>query len=103
MYVKSRLIWVTTANLGYGMVHQIYNEPHLHVVRFLGELAELVMKKQTTLADKGLSEDERNNQLQELTVGNPPARLEDLGLVICWRGRRTCNIGLNEQFGLVNL
>lgn len=49
-----------------------------HRARFLQQLRDLVSRKQAILGNPSLTEEEKNNRLQQLTIGNPPAKLEDL-------------------------
>ncbi|XP_038637323.1 E3 ubiquitin-protein ligase HECTD1 isoform X2 [Scyliorhinus canicula] len=56
-----------------------------HRARFLKEIKELAVKRRQILSNRALSEDEKNTQLQELTLKNrsgsgPPLGIEDLGL-----------------------
>ncbi|XP_072896164.1 E3 ubiquitin-protein ligase HECTD1 isoform X1 [Hemitrygon akajei] len=56
-----------------------------HRARFLKEIKELSVKRRQILSNRALSEDEKNTQLQELTLKNrsgsgPPLGIEDLGL-----------------------
>ena len=46
--------------------------------RFLQQLAELSTRKMALLADEELSAEERNNRLQELTLDDSGAKVEDL-------------------------
>ena len=49
-----------------------------HRARFLKQLQQLANAKHVILTDRSLSEDDRSRQLQNLTLQNPPVRLEDL-------------------------
>ncbi|XP_060685019.1 E3 ubiquitin-protein ligase HECTD1 isoform X5 [Hemiscyllium ocellatum] len=54
-----------------------------HRARFLKEIKELSVKRRQIVSNRALSEDEKNTQLQELTLKNrsgPPLGIEDLGL-----------------------
>ncbi|KAM4543152.1 E3 ubiquitin-protein ligase HECTD1 isoform 3-T3 [Odontesthes bonariensis] len=56
-----------------------------HRARFLKEVKELAVKRRQILANKSLSEDEKNTRLQDLMLRNPlgsgpPLSIEDLGL-----------------------
>ncbi|XP_041069866.1 E3 ubiquitin-protein ligase HECTD1 isoform X1 [Carcharodon carcharias] len=56
-----------------------------HRARFLKEIKELSVKRRQILSNRAFSEDEKNTQLQELTLKNrsgsgPPLGIEDLGL-----------------------
>ncbi|XP_033103063.1 E3 ubiquitin-protein ligase HECTD1-like isoform X1 [Anneissia japonica] len=56
-----------------------------HRARFLLQLRELVNKKRSILKDRTLSDEERNNAIQNLALESedksiPPIKLEDLGL-----------------------
>ncbi|XP_068109968.1 E3 ubiquitin-protein ligase HECTD1 isoform X4 [Hyperolius riggenbachi] len=56
-----------------------------HRARFLRDIRELAVKRRHILSNRGLSEDEKNTQLQELMLKNPsgsgpPVSIEDLGL-----------------------
>ena len=42
-------------------------------------LRELGARNQAIQHDKGLTTEERYNRIQELTLDNPPVKLEDLG------------------------
>ena len=52
-----------------------------HRARFLHQLRDLVSRKQTILSNALLTEEEKNNRLQQLTLSNPPVKLEDLRCV----------------------
>ena len=49
-----------------------------HRARFLRQLRQLVARKRTLIDNQKLSEQERAKLLKELTLENPPVRLEDL-------------------------
>ena len=49
-----------------------------HRARFLKQLRELSSRKQAILNNMSITEEERHNRLQELTLDNPPVKLEDL-------------------------
>ncbi|XP_035599183.1 E3 ubiquitin-protein ligase HECTD1 isoform X1 [Oncorhynchus keta] len=56
-----------------------------HRAKFLKEMKELAVKRRLILANKSLSEDEKNTRLQDLMLKNPmgsgpPLSVEDLGL-----------------------
>lgn len=60
-----------------------------HRARFLKEIKELSVKRRQILSNRALSEDEKNTQLQELTLKNrsgsgPPLGIEDLGYGFCY-------------------
>ena len=52
-----------------------------HRARFLNQLRQLVAKKQAILSDVTASEEQRLNRLHNLTLENPPVKLEDLAYV----------------------
>ena len=49
-----------------------------HRARFLKQLKDLVARKQALCDDKTLSDQERETKIAELTLENPPVKLEDL-------------------------
>ena len=49
-----------------------------HRARFLQQLRDLVSRKQAILSNALLTEEKKNNRLQQLTLSNPPVKLEDL-------------------------
>ncbi len=52
-----------------------------HRARFLQQLRDLVNRKQAITNNPSLSEEEKNNLLQDLTLSNPPVKVEDLRFV----------------------
>ncbi len=49
-----------------------------HRARFLQQLRDLAARKQAVLSNYSLTEEEKHNRVQQLTIGNPPVKLEDL-------------------------
>ena len=49
-----------------------------HRARFLRQLGELATAKQAIMADRSLNEEERCEKLEQLTLSNPPVKLQDL-------------------------
>ncbi|KAK2190392.1 hypothetical protein NP493_82g04009 [Ridgeia piscesae] len=60
-----------------------------HRARFLKQLQQLANAKHVILTDRSLSEDDRSRQLQNLTLQNPPVRLEDLSLTFVFNPSST--------------
>ena len=83
------------------LTHEDFELVDPHRGRFLKQLRDLVNRKQAICNDSSLSEQEKNNQLQVLTLENPPARLEDLGYVNItrqWCHLETFSVALSCNF-----
>jgi E3 ubiquitin-protein ligase HECTD1 len=50
-----------------------------HRAKFMKQLQDLAAAKQAILSNKNLTEAQKKTALKELTFGNPPARLDDIG------------------------
>lgn len=62
------------------LTHEDFELVDPHRARFMRHLRDLSARKAALMARSELTEEEKHNSLQQLTLDNPPVRLEDLSL-----------------------
>jgi len=58
--------------------HEDFELVEPHRARFLRQLRDLAARKQAIVTNRSLTKEERYNRLQDLTLDNPPVKVEDL-------------------------